>query len=83
MGTIEMKLSLYHTMFWCCLILFVLCMAAALTLYFRLDIAHAIRLLRGSAGQTGADVRQKTEKKNDRLCVEREILLIHTNETID
>ncbi len=97
MENLSGRLTLFHNLYLGCLACLAVCLAIAVLLFIRLDIRNVIAFLTGHEAkreirhirESSGEKRQKKEEKTTLLNqelpdfrVEREILMIHTDEII-
>lgn len=73
MDRINETIALYHNLLLLCLLLCFLCLLTAIVLFRKLDMVTALHVFAGT--------HQNREKK-EQFYVDREIVLVHTRETI-
>ncbi len=88
MNDISGKLSLYHNLFLACLVLAFICFALAIALFFILDIRSTLGYLTGRRAKKkirefkAAAAQQARAGIRGKFLIERELILIHTEEVI-
>ena len=68
------RITLYHSLYLACFAAALLCLAIAVVLFFYLDVKNCIGFLKG---------RQAQKEEIKEFLLEREILMVHTNEIIE
>lgn len=78
MEKISAEILLYHNLSLVCTGLFVLCALLAAVMFFRWRIADTLRLFMGIRKNE-----KNIPKRQPAFLMERELVFVHTNETID